>query len=128
MEDGEGAGAASGQLEGEAGTIDLERLQEELGDLHIEADRLEFVSELGVGELALVERGVYHIPGGRVRCAPPVMRAHMVHAGPEALIHAPKGPHNVWMRVPQHNGQCIGPEPPVHTQQPGPSTARAAML
>jgi hypothetical protein len=46
----------------------LERFKELLGDLYIDASRLEFISELGVGELSLVERGLYYAPtGGRVR-------------------------------------------------------------
>ncbi|KIY97670.1 hypothetical protein MNEG_10291, partial [Monoraphidium neglectum] len=44
----------------------LERFKELLGDLYIDASRLEFISELGVGELSLVERGLYYAPtGGR---------------------------------------------------------------
>ncbi|KAI8468772.1 MAG: kinase-like domain-containing protein [Monoraphidium minutum] len=42
----------------------LARFKELLGDLYIESSRLEFISELGVGELAIVERGQYHPPSG----------------------------------------------------------------
>jgi hypothetical protein len=66
----------TGQLTGEQednyvvydGEALLAAFKELLGDLYIDAGRLEFISELGVGELALVERGLYHLPGaGRVR-------------------------------------------------------------
>lgn len=48
----------------------LARFKQLLGDLYIDASRLEFISELGVGELALVERASY-LPasGGRVSAA-----------------------------------------------------------
>lgn len=50
------------------GDVLLNQFKELLGDLYIDASRLEFISELGIGELALVERGqLYPTTGGRVR-------------------------------------------------------------
>jgi len=53
------------QLEGEEL---LRAFKHMLGDLYIDASSISYISELGVGELAIVERGLYYPPtGGRVR-------------------------------------------------------------
>ena len=62
------AGAGGGGGTPTLGDALLAAFKDLLGDLYVDAARLEFISELGVGELALVERGLYHpAGGGRVR-------------------------------------------------------------
>jgi hypothetical protein len=45
----------------------LAAFRDYLGDLFIDASSISYISELGVGELAIVERGLFYPPGGRVR-------------------------------------------------------------